>query len=228
MNIEVNLQRTRLSNIGLFDANNAGAFPVAGMQRANLSRLAAIGSRLDSLVTSQNIARTGSIGGTKKKDDVLGAIRADLTDLSQVSLAMEDEFPALRAAFALPTQNRDQLWLDLAATVPEKLAPALDAYIEAGLAPDFLPDLAADIAAYHAAHAERQDDDADGSGDTSEIKTLVSEATKIIKKLDVYAQIRFPKDTAHPEWLPRWDTASRLGDPRRAHRKVAPATPRTV
>ncbi len=224
MNISINLQRTRLSNIGLFDQGNAGAFPLSGMQRDNLSRLAAIGTRLNGLIASQNVARTGSIGGTKIKDDALSAIVADLTDLSQVSIAMEDEFPQLRAAFALPTQNRDQLWLDLAGTVPEKLAPALAQYIEAGLEPDFLADLAADIAAYNQAYDDQQDDDTGGSGDTTEIKKLVSEATKIIKKLDVFAQIRFPKDPAHPEWLPRWNTASRLGDPRRAHRKTATKT----
>lgn len=223
MNISINLQRTRLSNIGLFDGNNAGAFPLAGMQRDSLTRLAVIAARLDTLVMSQNVAHSGSMGNTRLKDDALDAIKADLTDLSQASIALEDQFPALRLAFTLPIQDRDQLWLDLAGTVPTKLTPALSTFIEAGLDPNFLPDLAADIALYNQAADNRENADTGGSGDTSEISALITEAVALVKKLDVFAQLRFPKAAAHPEWLPRWDTASKLGDPRRAHRK--PATP---
>ena len=219
MNIEVNLQRTRLGKIGLFDAENPGAFPAAGMQRDNLNRVAAIATRLDELVVSQTTAHTGSMGGTQRKNNALGAIKEDLTDLSQASLALEDEIPGVRADFALPTQNRDQLWIDLADAVPGKLTPHLPIFIEAGLESDFLTDLAADVALYNAADDAQESDDASGGGDTQEISKLISEAVVLIKKLDVFAQIRFKKATTEP-WLARWDIASKLGDPRRAHRKT--------
>ncbi len=218
------LQRSRLKRILVFDSQTSAlGFPAQGTMRDVLTRMAALDAELDALAPSQETAFAQSKGKTVTLHQLLDAVHDDLVDLSGISQAVEDEHPELRSLFRLPDNERQANWIDMAAAVPDKLAPHLALFQEYGLEPAFLPDLTADLAAYNAAFAGRSGHRQSRSGDTDAIEAKIEEGKRLVKKLAVYAKIRFKHDSA---LMGQWFEASTLGDAIKAHR-AAPATPAT-
>lgn len=212
------LQRGRLGRILVFDADNAGAFPASGAMRETLARMTALQSELNELAPSQETAQAQSKGATVTLNGLLEAVHDDLVDLSEISQALEDEHPELRDLFRLPSNERQQNWMDAAAAVPAKLTPHLALFEEYGLEPNFLQDLQDDVAAYNAAFAERSGHVQSRSGDTGDIDIKIVEGKRLVKKLDVFAGRRFK---SNPTLMGRWLEASTLGVGVKAHRKMA-------
>ena len=213
------LQRSRLKRILVFNTDNPTAFPANGVMRTVLTRMAALDAELDDLAPSQETATVTGKSGTVTIHRYLDAVHDDLVSLSQISLAVEEDHPALRDLFRIPTQQRQLNWIDLADAVPAKLTPHLALFQEYGLEDDFLSDLATDVADYKAAFGGRSGQRQSRSGDTRDIEVKVVEGKKLVKKLDVYAGRRFKSDAS---LMGRWMEASTLGDGIRAHRKVPP------
>ena len=211
------LQRSRLKRIGVFDTDNPGAFPASGLMRTVLVRVAALDAELDDLAPSQETATVSGKSGTVTIHQYLDAVHDDLVSLSEISQAVEDDHPELRDLFRLPTDERQQRWIDMADAVPAKLTPVLALFEEQGLEPNFLSDLAADVAAYKAAFGGRSGHRQSRSGDTKDIEVKIVEGKRLVKKLDVFAGRRFKSNAA---LFGRWMEASTLGDGVRAHRKA--------
>lgn len=210
-------QRSRLKRILVFDADNAAAFPTAGMMRDVLVRMKALDSELDALAPSQETATAQSKGGTVTLRGLMDAIHDDLVDLSEISQAVEDDHPEVRSLFRLPDNERAQNWMDAADAVPAKLTPHLAMFEEYGLEPTFLQDLSDDVAAYKAAFGGRSGDHQNRAGDTRDIEMKIVEGKKLVKKLDVFAGRRFKSDAA---LMGSWMEASTLGSGIKAHRAV--------
>ncbi len=185
-----------------------------------LTRIAALDSELDALAPSQETEFAQSKGKTVALTQLLDAVHDDLVNLSEISQAVDGDHPELRDMFRLPTNDRQQNWMDAARAVSAKLTPHLTLFEDYGLEAGFLPDLAADVSAYDEAFAARSGHIQSRSGDTDAIDTKIVEGKRLVKKLAVFGKIRFKSNA---DLMGKWLEASTLGDGIKAHRSTAPA-----
>ena len=221
MTISQYLQRDRFGRGLNFVGGHSGLVPQTGAQRSNVQALQGAYDDLMWLGGEQNSAKDAGKSGTVLLSNLLAAIKADLTDLSQIAQAVDDEHPELHSLFRLPSENRDGVWIDAAKAALINLPPHLALFVEYGLEANFLVDLQADLTAYQTRDAARDSAHGDHREDTAAIANAVARGVKALQKLDTFLNITL---RGNPDLLAAWQQAARLGDPRRAHRQPA-ATP---